>query len=79
MGEIDVSRTTLSATEENDIHAEHSRKLESIAIDRLSVTGPDPRRLTATDEMLNNNLFILATPLSWLSAVDRWLCVLTFR
>jgi hypothetical protein len=67
VGKVDVSRTTLSATEENDIHAERSRKLESMAIDRLSVTGPGPRRTTATDEMLRNNLFILATPLSWLT------------
>jgi hypothetical protein len=79
MGEVDVSRTPLAAAEENNVHSERSRKGESIAIDRLSVTGPDPRRITATDEMLGNNLFIPGNPAVMACALDRWLCVLTFR
>jgi hypothetical protein len=76
---IDVARTTLAATEKDDIHAEHSRKLDSIAIDRLSETGSGPRRTTATDEMLSKKLFITGDPAVIAHAVDRWLCVLTFR
>jgi hypothetical protein len=77
--EINVARTTLAATEENDVHAEHSRKLDSIAIDRLSVTGSGPRRTTATDEMLSKKLFITGNPAVIAHALDRWLCVPTFR
>jgi hypothetical protein len=76
---VDVTRTPLATTEENDVHAEHSRKLDSIAIDRLSVTGSGPRRTTATDEMLCKKHFITGNPAVIAHALDRWLCVLTFQ
>jgi hypothetical protein len=75
--EIELAGPALTLGKKNDVHASLTNRIMSPAGRRPSGRD-DERRLRAALLCLYLPA-MLATPLSWLLALDRWLCVPAFR